>query len=73
MVRIPGDCWHGFKVVDNEQATLVNFVTNLYDYENPDEERLPPVTTEIPMDIRRHIGNNVTIVIYLSNWRSSRS
>lgn len=50
VVRIPGACWHGFKVVGNEPAILVNFPTVLYDYENPDEERLPPDTEEIPMD-----------------------
>jgi len=50
VVRIPGDCWHGFKVVGNEKATLLNFPTNLYDYEDPDEERLPPDTDEIPLD-----------------------
>ncbi|MDZ7746864.1 MAG: dTDP-4-dehydrorhamnose 3,5-epimerase [Halobacteriales archaeon] len=35
VIRIPGDCWHGFKVVGNEQAILINFPTNLYDYEDP--------------------------------------
>lgn len=49
-VRIPGDCWHGFKVVGNERATLVNFPTNLYDYEDPDEQRLPADSPEIPID-----------------------
>lgn len=50
VIRIPGDCWHGFKVVGNEQAILLNFPTNLYDYDDPDEERLPPHTSEIPFD-----------------------
>ena len=50
VIRIPGECWHGFKVVGNEQALLLNFPTNLYDYEDPDEERLPPDTDKIPMD-----------------------
>jgi dTDP-4-dehydrorhamnose 3,5-epimerase len=50
MIRIPGDCWHGFKVVGDEQSLLVNFPTNLYDYENPDEKRLPHDTDEIPFD-----------------------
>jgi dTDP-4-dehydrorhamnose 3,5-epimerase len=56
MVRIPGACWHGFKVIGNDQALLVNMPTNLYDYDDPDEERLPPDTDEIPMDWdeRRH-------------------
>ncbi|MFC6724370.1 dTDP-4-dehydrorhamnose 3,5-epimerase family protein [Halobium palmae] len=50
VVRIPGACWHGFKVVGDERALLINMPTNLYDYEDPDEERLPPDTDEIPMD-----------------------
>jgi len=49
-VRIPGDCWHGFKAIGDEPAMLVNFPTNLYDYENPDEERLPYDTDKIPLD-----------------------
>lgn len=49
-VRIPGDCWHGFKVVGNEQAILINFPSKLYDYDDPDEERLPYDTDEIPLD-----------------------
>jgi dTDP-4-dehydrorhamnose 3,5-epimerase len=41
VVRIPGKYWHGFKVIGNETAHLVYFTTNLYDYQNPDEERRP--------------------------------
>lgn len=53
-IRIPGDCWHGFKTLGNEQAILLNFPTNQYDYENPDEERLPPNTDKIPLDWDEH-------------------
>jgi len=41
IVRIPGHYWHGFKVVGNEPVILVYFVSKLYDYKNPDEERRP--------------------------------
>jgi dTDP-4-dehydrorhamnose 3,5-epimerase len=41
IVRMPGHYWHGFKAVGNEQAMLLYFTTNLYDYANPDEERRP--------------------------------
>lgn len=41
LVRVPGHYWHGFKVVGNEQATLIYFVNRLYDYSSPDEERRP--------------------------------
>lgn len=50
VVRIPGDCWHGFKAIGTEPALLLNFPSNLYDYEDPDEERLTPHTDEIPFD-----------------------
>ena len=50
LVRIPGACWHGFKVVGDERALLINSPTRLYDYDDPDEERLPPDTDEIPLD-----------------------
>ena len=49
-VRVPGDCWHGFKAVGDQRTVLVNFPTNLYDYEDPDEERLPYDTDQIPFD-----------------------
>lgn len=50
LIRIPGACWHGFKAVGTEPAMLVNFPTKLYDYEEPDEERLPHDTETIPLD-----------------------
>jgi dTDP-4-dehydrorhamnose 3,5-epimerase len=49
-IRIPGECWHGFKTIGDEQALLVNFPTRLYDYDDPDEQRLPYDTEEIPFD-----------------------
>ena len=39
VVRMPGQYWHGFKVLGDEPATLLYFTTNLYDPANPDEER----------------------------------
>ncbi|PSQ10336.1 dTDP-4-dehydrorhamnose 3,5-epimerase [Halobacteriales archaeon QS_5_70_15] len=50
LLRVPGDCWHGFEAVGDERATVVNFPTNLYEYDDPDEERLPYDTDEIPYD-----------------------
>lgn len=50
MIRIPGQCWHGFKTIGEKPAFLINMPTNLYDYENPDEERLPYDTDQIPFD-----------------------
>jgi dTDP-4-dehydrorhamnose 3,5-epimerase len=39
LVRVPGNFWHGFKAIGNEEAVLVYFTTNLYDAKDPDEER----------------------------------
>jgi dTDP-4-dehydrorhamnose 3,5-epimerase len=39
VVRVPGQYWHGFKALGNEQVMLLYFATNLYDPTNPDEER----------------------------------
>ena len=41
---------HGFKALGVKPVLLVNFPTALYDYEKPDEERLPPDTDRIPYD-----------------------
>lgn len=42
LVRIPGYYWHGTKSVGNKPSLTLYFFTRLYDYANPDEERLPP-------------------------------
>jgi len=41
VVRIPGHYWHGTKTVSNEPSLTLYFVTRLYNYNNPDEERRP--------------------------------
>jgi dTDP-4-dehydrorhamnose 3,5-epimerase len=41
IVRQPGHYWHGVKVVGNEPALALYFVTRLYDRMNPDEEKRP--------------------------------
>lgn len=50
LLKIPGECWHGFKAIGTKPVILLNFPSQLYNYENPDEERLPPDTKEIPYD-----------------------
>jgi dTDP-4-dehydrorhamnose 3,5-epimerase len=39
IVRVPGHFWHGFKALGVEPVMLLYFTTNLYNPENPDEER----------------------------------
>lgn len=41
ILRVPGYYWHGSKTVSSEPSLLLYFVTRLYDYEDPDEERRP--------------------------------
>lgn len=41
LVRIPGHYLHGTRAVGSEPALLVYFVNRLYDYNSPDEERVP--------------------------------
>jgi dTDP-4-dehydrorhamnose 3,5-epimerase len=41
IIRIPGFYWHGTKCIGNEPSMVLYFVTKLYDYKNPDEERRP--------------------------------
>ncbi len=41
VVRIPGFYWHGIKCIGDEPSLVLYFVTKLYNYKNPDEERRP--------------------------------
>ena len=41
LVRIPGHYWHGNVVIGNTPLLMIYFVSKLYDYQNPDEERRP--------------------------------
>lgn len=40
-IQIPPLVYHGFAAVGDEPAYIVNIPTELYDYEHPDEYRLP--------------------------------
>ncbi len=50
LVKIPPLVYHGFKGVGEETAYVINVPTELYNYEAPDEYRLPPDTKHIPYD-----------------------
>ena len=50
LVQIPPLVWHGFKTVSEDWALLLNVPTEVYNYEEPDEFRLPPDTPNIPYD-----------------------
>ena len=40
IVKVPGHFWHGTKTTSSIPSETIYFLTNLYDYENPDEERM---------------------------------
>lgn len=40
IIKIPGHLWHGTMTTSKFPSETIYFLTKLYDYENPDEERL---------------------------------
>ncbi len=58
VIRIPGHYWHGTKTIGNEPSLTIYFVTGLYNYKNPDEERRPwNDPTIIPTEINGKKGD----------------
>jgi dTDP-4-dehydrorhamnose 3,5-epimerase len=56
LLKIPPGVMHGFKGIGQEMALIVNVPTELYNYEQPDEYRLPAHTDQIPYDWTRKDG-----------------
>jgi len=56
MLKIPKGVMHGFKGISEEMALIVNVPTELYNYQQPDEYRLPAHTDEVPYDWDRKDG-----------------
>jgi len=50
LVVIPPLVMHGFKALGREPAHLLNIPTELYNYKEPDEFRLPARSRKIPYD-----------------------
>ncbi len=50
LIHVPPGIYHGFKAIGTETAYFLNIPTLPYNYEEPDEYRLPPDTREIPYD-----------------------
>ena len=48
LVKIPPLVYHGFTAVGSEMAMIANFPTELYNYEEPDEYRVPYDDPSIP-------------------------
>lgn len=50
LVHIPRGIYHGWKCVSEDEAIAVNCPTEAYNYDKPDEYRLPYDTNEVPYD-----------------------
>ena len=50
LVRVPAGVYHGWKGISLDESVVVNIPTEMYDYDGPDEHRLPWDTSEIPYD-----------------------
>lgn len=50
LVHIPPEVLHGFKCIGEIEAIVINLVTEPYNYDEPDEFRLPPHSDEIPYE-----------------------
>ena len=56
LISIPPNIWHGFKAIGSKKITVLNVPTELYNYDEPDEYRLPYDTDEIPYDWKMKMG-----------------
>lgn len=56
LLNIPPGVLHGFKGISQEMALIVNVPTELYNYEQPDEYRLPAHSDRVPYDWARKDG-----------------
>lgn len=56
LLVIPPFVAHGVKAIGTEPGYLINCPTELYNYEQPDEYRIPPHSGEIPYDWSRKDG-----------------
>jgi dTDP-4-dehydrorhamnose 3,5-epimerase len=50
LVHVPKNVYHGWKCTGLEEALVINCVTEAYDYHDPDEQRLPFDSKEVPYD-----------------------
>jgi dTDP-4-dehydrorhamnose 3,5-epimerase len=56
LVHVPAGIYHGWMCVSQEEALIINVPTEIYNRENPDEQRLDPHTSSIPYDWKRKDG-----------------
>lgn len=56
LLQIPKMVFHGFKCVSENECTVINCPTEVYNYKNPDEFRLPAHTKKIKYNWARKDG-----------------
>ncbi|MBI3942337.1 MAG: dTDP-4-dehydrorhamnose 3,5-epimerase family protein [Chloroflexi bacterium] len=56
LVKIPPGVLHGFKGISPETTMIVNVPTELYNYSEPDEFRVPAHSPDVPYDWNRKDG-----------------
>jgi len=56
LIKIPPGVMHGFKGISQETTLIINVPTELYNYQQPDEYRLPAHTDQIPYNWSRKDG-----------------
>ena len=56
VIHIPPMLYHGWQCVSQEEAIIINTVTEVYNYQNPDEKRLDPHYSHIKFDWLKRDG-----------------
>ena len=56
LIHIPAGIYHGWMCLSDGESIVVNAPTEMYDYKNPDEQRLDPHDGKIPYDWKRKDG-----------------
>ena len=56
LFSIPSGISHGFECISKNEAAIINFCTDLYDYKKPDEYRTDPFNNDIPFKWRGKFG-----------------
>ena len=56
LVHIPAFVFHGFKCISEKEALVINIPTEVYNYKEPDEFRLPAHGSRIKYDWGRKDG-----------------
>ena len=54
LLRVPAGVYHGWMCVGTDEAYIVNIVSEMYNYCEPDEYRLDPHDNDIPYDWKKN-------------------